>query len=105
MANIRLTDQQLEHKDTLLELVERENIRQIAKHGLQERTPFEWMTFLAEEVGELAQAISNHAYRDDGALEIKAKYLAKDVVDEAIQTATLALKIAEMYLVEIYPGK
>lgn len=57
--------------------------------GVQHRTPFEWLTYAAEELGELAKAISEHEYREGD---------WRDVVDEAVQVATLALKIAEMYL-------
>ncbi|MDD4339237.1 MAG: hypothetical protein PHV00_06105 [Syntrophales bacterium] len=78
----------LANHDFLYELVDGENTRQLMKWGIQDRSPFEWMVYLTEEVGELAEAISEHAYRHappDG------------VVTEAIQVATLALKIAEMY--------
>ncbi len=59
----------------------------MAKWGIQDRTSFEWLTFLAEEVGELAEAINEYEYR--GGLSVS-------VFKEAIQVATLALKIAEM---------
>lgn len=74
--------------DVLIDLVKNESHNQIIKWGLQDRTPFEWMTYLTEEQGELAQAISEQEYRDGSAL---------DVICEAIQVATLSLKIAEMY--------
>lgn len=69
-------------------MVEDENVRQLKKWGVQNRTPFEWMTYLTEEVGELACAISDHVYRDEVTME--------EITKEAIQVATLALKIAEM---------
>ncbi len=69
--------------------IHEESARQIMKWGVQDRTPFEWVTYLTEEVGELASAISEHQYRDG---------FASDVIDEAIQVATLAAKEAEMYL-------
>ena len=75
----------------LMSMVEAENQIQLKKWGVQDRTPFEWMTYATEEVGELAQAIAEHHYRGGS---------ANNVVKEAIQTATLALKIAEMYLHE-----
>ncbi len=83
-----MTDRQLSALEILTAKVEREGQRQVDKWGIQRRTPFEWMTYLTEEVGELAQAVSEAEYRngDDN-----------DVVREAIQAATLALKIAEMY--------
>jgi len=69
-------------------LVEKENASQVRKWGVQNRTPFEWMTLLTEEVGELARAISKLKFRIG---------TRREVVDEAIQVATLALKIAEMF--------
>lgn len=82
------TDQGLESLTALREMVFYENICQLKKWGVQERSPFEWMAYLTEEVGELAQAISDEMVYRDGS--------HKDIVDEAIQVATLALKIAEM---------
>lgn len=67
--------------------VEREDARQIHKWGVQKRSPFEWMTYLTEEVGELAEAISEEHYRGGSRFNI---------YKEAIHVATLALKIAHM---------
>jgi len=64
-----------------------ENERQLKKWGRQTRTPFEWLAYLTEEVGELAKAISEVIYRN-GALE--------SVSREAVQVSALALKIAVM---------
>lgn len=61
---------------------------QIMKWGIQDRGPFEWLAFTTEELGELAEAISEWNYRGGSEHE---------VVREAIQVATLALKIAEMF--------
>jgi hypothetical protein len=65
----------------------RESIAQIKQWGIQTHSPFEWLTYAAEELGELAKAISEHVYRQAP---------ASDVSKEAIQLATLALKIAKM---------
>lgn len=82
-----MKDQEL--KDPrIFEMVQEENRRQVEKWGIQDRSAFEWLCFLSEEHGELAEAIAENYYRR-GSLE--------DVVKEAIQVATLALKIAEMY--------
>lgn len=83
-----ITDQQFAGSDLLAKMVRDENKRQIEKWGVQTRTPAEWMLYLTEEVGELAEAISECEYRTGGNAA---------VVKEAIQAATLALKIAEMY--------
>ena len=52
---------------------------QVNKWGIQKRTLFEWMVYLTEEVGELAQAIS-----------------------EAVQVAALACKIVA--IIQPYKG-
>ena len=70
-------------------MVLQESKEQLEKWGIQDKSPFEWLTYTTEELGELAKAISEHHYRGG---------LATAVVKEAIQTATLCLKIAEMYL-------
>ena len=81
------TDQQLK-ANWLVGEVCAEHRRQIAKWGVQSRTAFEWITYLTEEVGELAEAVSEHEYRGG---------TSAAVVKEAVQVATLALKIAEMF--------
>jgi len=86
-----ITDQQFVAADVLTNMVWDENKRQIEKWGVQTRTPAEWMLYLSEEVGELAEAISEREYRNGR---------NADVLKEAIQVATLALKIAEMYRME-----
>lgn len=77
--------------DKLLELVSKENINQIEKWGWQDHDIFEWLAYITEELGELSNAISEYTYRDGK---------KKEIVKEAIQTVTLALKIAEMCLDE-----
>lgn len=66
----------------------RENQRQLEKWGIQNHEPFEWLGFMAEELGEMSEAIGEWQFRGG---------LPEDVVKEAIQTATLSLKIAEMF--------
>lgn len=73
----------------LWEMVKNENIEQLEKWGIQDRDPFEWLAYTTEELGELAKAISEWNYRMGS---------PADVMKEAIQVATLALKIAEMFL-------
>ena len=82
-------DQQLVRIGVLKESVENENRRQIAKWGVQVRSPFEWLAYLTEEVGELSEAICDRVYQ-------RGKDGTGDVYKEAIEVATLALKIAEM---------
>ena len=81
-------DRMFINKEWLFDQLDEENLRQISKWGIQERTAFEWLTFTAEELGSLAKAINEHHYR---------KGPAGKVISEAFQVATLALKIAEMF--------
>lgn len=85
----KLMDEKLKMLELLTDLVKEENSRQLVKWGVQVRTPFEWLAYLTEEVGELSQAISEEYYRKGNNTQVR---------DEAIQVATLALKIAEMYV-------
>jgi len=94
MTDKMWTDQGLESLRGLVEMVIEEHVRQLAKWGVQEKSPFEWMTNLAEEVGELAQAITEMIHRGGP---------HRDIVEEAIQAGTLALKIAEMAQGECEP--
>ncbi|MDI6755332.1 MAG: hypothetical protein QME78_13175 [Thermodesulfobacteriota bacterium] len=73
----------------LFGMVKQESLRQIWKWGIQDRESFEWLAYATEELGELSRAISEYQYRGD---------LQSKVVNEAIQTATLCLKIAEMFI-------
>lgn len=65
-----------------------EHLRQVKKRGIQERSAFEWLAYTAEELGSLAKAINENHYR---------KGPKEKVISEAMQVATLALKIAEMF--------
>lgn len=86
-----LTDKCFNNFAELMDLIQHENDNQIKKWGIQTHTPFEWLTYTTEELGELAKAISEYVYRHGHKNEI---------IKEAIQTATLCLKIAEMCLEE-----
>jgi len=83
-------DKCLNSLDTLIKLIKDENEYQLNKWGIQEKSGFEWMTYLTEEVGELAEAISEFEYRNGNNL---------DILKEAIQASTLALKIAEIAMI------
>lgn len=74
--------------DWIIEQIEKENVNQITKWGVQERSAFEWLAYTIEELGSLAKAISEYEYRGG---------LRESVVSEAFQVATLAIKIGEMY--------
>lgn len=72
----------------LEDAVEQENYRQLSKWGIQDHLASEWLMFTVEELGETAKAISEWKCRRGD---------AEEVVKEAIQTAILTLKIAEMF--------
>ncbi len=74
--------------DKLVKMIQEENIKQVGKWGIQNRTAFEWMTYITEEIGELAEAITEFEYRN-GKID--------NIITEAIHSATLCLKIAEMF--------
>lgn len=84
-----LTDKALMKWSELNSAIQDENLRQLEKWGVQTRSPFEWLAYTTEELGELSNAISENYYREG---------LVEPVIEEAIQLATLALKIAEMYM-------
>ncbi|KKL69751.1 hypothetical protein LCGC14_2111780 [marine sediment metagenome] len=47
-------------------LVQRERVEQDDKWGVQNHTPYKWMTILTEELGELAQTILDLTKEADG---------------------------------------
>lgn len=72
--------------DEIKQMVQEENRKQLDKWGIQQHTLTTWHTILSEEVGSLAKAVLCHEFGNGE---------KKDIVKEAIQVATLALKIAE----------
>ena len=84
-------DLELKNRKILFSHIIEEHEKQLDKWGVQEATLAEWMLWTQEEFGELAQAIGDASYRG---------YPWKQAYKEAIQTATLILKIAEMILNE-----
>ena len=82
------TDQLLKNNAWILKKIADENIAQVQKWGIQTHSVFEWMTYTTEEIGSLAKAISEYEYRNSS---------KEKVISEAVQVATLALKIAEMF--------
>ena len=86
---MKIKDQEFSNINELILMLQAENEHQLRKWGIQTHAPSEWLMFLGEEYGELCQAVLEHQFADGNKLA---------VVEEAIQTATLALKIAEMYM-------
>ena len=83
-----MIDLQLSASPPILHEILKENNRQLEKWGIQDHYGTEWLAILTEEVGELAKAILEH---DRGLCT------SKDVMKEAVQVSTVAIKIAEMY--------
>lgn len=83
----KFRDQLFVRFDELTEELIWEHKRQVEKWGTQNHELPAWLMFLTEEVGELSEAIAEQQYREGTFDAIKA---------EAIQVATLALKIAEI---------
>ena len=81
------TDQLFKNEHKLFEDVRTENRMQLDKWGHQVHSLFEWGNYTSEELGELCKAIAELEYR---------KGNPEQVYGEAIQLATLSLKIAEM---------
>lgn len=79
-----------------LSLVLEERTRQNKKWGYpQRKTPFEWVSVLAEEVGEFAQA-TNDTYLDNEHLTTEHYHINKrHIIEEAIQVCAVALSIIE----------
>ena len=87
MKDLCLTDESFVK---IKSLIMHENLNQLEKWGVQDHEPSEWLMFTTEELGELAEALGNFQFRwEPGSCEA--------VIKEAIQTATLCLKIAEMF--------
>jgi len=84
-----MKDQLLGNMNMLEIMIRAESSRQVEKWGVQDRSPFEWLTYIIEEVGELADAILACEYQGED---------PQQVVTEAVQAATLCLKVAEMHI-------
>ncbi len=89
----QLTDLQFSNIGEIVDKIFAENRAQIEKHGVQTATPYEWMLWVTEEVGELAQSIN------DVERHVETPKMLEHVVEEAVHAATLLIKIAEMYSV------
>lgn len=80
-----LTDRKLKRSDFVS--LENEDFNQRVKWGVQTHSTWEWFAYTAEELGELSQAICEYEYRGGN---------PSHIYREAVQVATLAIKIAIM---------
>lgn len=67
-------------------VIDDERTRQTVKWGVQDHPPFAWLAILTEEVGELAQAMSEEHWRNGP---------REDVLSEAVHVAAVARQIVE----------
>jgi NTP pyrophosphatase (non-canonical NTP hydrolase) len=80
------------NKTEAIELVLYERSNQDRKWGYpQHNTPFEWMSILMEEVGELATAMNDTFIGKDSEQDVSK------ILNEAIQVSAVALSIIEHY--------
>ncbi len=80
----------MKNTEQVLELVREERRRQDKKWGYpQKNTPFEWISILTEEVGELAQATNDAFMGGKGTCDMTK------VRTEAVQVAAVAVSILE----------
>jgi len=84
-----MQDRLLKNKKRLFEMVVEEHQRQLKKWGVQDHPFFTWLAFVTEELGELSMAMSEYNWR---------KGPKAHIIAEAIQVATLSLKVAEMFM-------
>ena len=82
------TDKCLQNDSWIIKKIVNEKSSQLTKWGIQTHSPFEWLTIAVEELGSVAKAILEYEYRNG---------TKEKIVSEAIQVATLALTIAEIY--------
>jgi hypothetical protein len=85
-----MKDRQLKTPD-IFGLLISESDRQVKKWGIQDHDVFTWLAIAAEEFGELAAAINEWHFRNG---------LQSEVIKEAVQSCTLLLKIAEIFIQE-----
>lgn len=83
------TDPEIRPDDLLFRGVVSESQRQVSKWGIQTHTPAEWFLILGEEFGELGQELCRAHFDNETRMNL---------YKEALQVATLALKIAAMSL-------
>ena len=88
----------LELKDKwVFDEVRKENQRQIEKWGIQDHNAGGWHLILAEEEGELAKLMCQDYFESPDYNPSDKYHLFMRLEHEAIQVATLSLKVAEMY--------
>lgn len=86
-----MKDQELKHIIYIVGMIQTENQRQLEQHGVQDKSLWEWLAFITEEIGEVSRAIQQFEYASmHGVGEIE------HIAQEALQAATLLLKLVEM---------
>ena len=101
MISIKKSEEQLVNLLThdAIQLVTAERKRQNKKWGDQSGNhPFEWMSILMEEVGELAEAVNETCFKSEHAKRERGGRAA--ILREAVHIAAVATAIAESVLKE-----
>lgn len=80
-----------------------ERVRQTRKWGIQHRSPCEWVSILAEEVGEAADEANAIQFADEYPGEFAPDKAA--LVDELIQVAAVAVQAIEDIQSNGTPGR
>lgn len=79
--------------ENIFKEIQKERYRQNAKWGIQNRNPVEWIAILTEEVGEASkEAVDLHF---DSKSEFQIDHRIKDLREELIQVAAVAVQIIE----------
>lgn len=78
-----------------MDMIARERDRQIAKWGGESNHPFEWMSILGEEYGELCQAVNETCFHNPQHPE-RGGHDA--IIREAVQVAAVAVSVIEDFL-------
>lgn len=77
----------------IIDLVIKERERQKSLWGEKsDNLPYEWMSILGEEFGELCEAINESCFKKKKHKELGGK---ENIVKEAVQIAAVAIAIAE----------
>ena len=81
-----LEDNQLEKRiDEIFKMIDRENLSQLEKWGVQRKHVFEWLAWTTEEFGEFVKEVND--------LNYERKFDYGLAITEGIQTITLLCKI------------
>ena len=86
------------HTKQALEMIVEERRRQVEQWGEHvSNHPYEWMSILGEEFGELCRAVNETCFQNPKEPELGGN---DNIISEAVQVATVAIAIIEACLVQ-----